>query len=60
LAARKEILRCLLAVNPKQAEDQITSAPVISLATKYAKSVMPDLIRHPVPAFIPAFAGMKK
>ncbi len=31
---------------------------VINPAIKQAYSVMPDLIRHPVPAWIPAFAGM--
>jgi hypothetical protein len=31
---------------------------LIKPATKYAKAVMPDLIRHPAPAWIPAFAGM--
>jgi len=30
----------------------------LTLATKYSNSVMPDLIRHPVPTWIPAFAGM--
>jgi len=31
---------------------------LINPAIKYANLVMPDLIRHPVPAWIPAFAGM--
>jgi hypothetical protein len=31
---------------------------IINPAIKQANSVMPDLIRHPVPAWIPAFAGM--
>jgi hypothetical protein len=30
----------------------------ITPAGKYIKNVMPDLIRHPVPYWIPAFAGM--
>ena len=34
------------------------SRSVINPAIKQANSVMPDLIRHPVPAWIPAFAGM--
>ena len=33
---------------------------VIRPATKYAKAVMPDLIRHPAPPWIPASAGMTK
>jgi hypothetical protein len=31
---------------------------IINPATKEGNSVMPDLIRHPVPTWIPAFAGM--
>ena len=34
------------------------SNDVINLATKQTNSVMPDLIRHPVHTWIPAFAGM--
>jgi hypothetical protein len=30
----------------------------IKPATDYAKAVMPDVIRHPFPAWIPALAGM--
>ena len=33
---------------------------LIKPATKYAKAVMPDVIRHPAPAWIPASAGMTK
>jgi hypothetical protein len=32
-------------------------ASIINPAIKDTLSVMPDLIRHPVPAWIPAFAG---
>jgi hypothetical protein len=35
-------------------------ADIIRPASKYAKAVVPDLIRHPVPAWIPASAGMTK
>jgi hypothetical protein len=31
---------------------------LITPAIKPANSVMPDLIRHPVPDWIPAFTGM--
>jgi hypothetical protein len=31
---------------------------IIMLATKDTNRVMPDLIRHPVFSWIPAFAGM--
>jgi len=33
---------------------------VITPASKHVKAVMPDLIRHPVQFWIPAFAGMTK
>jgi hypothetical protein len=34
------------------------SVVIINPAIKYANFVMPDLIRHPVSSWIPAFAGM--
>jgi hypothetical protein len=35
-----------------------TDTRIINPATKDANLVMPDLIRHPVMPWIPAFAGM--
>jgi hypothetical protein len=39
--------------HPPEADSQ----DIINLATKKTNSVMPDLIRHPVPAWIPAVGG---
>jgi len=42
----------------RRSENHCGGSTIIIPANKYTNTVMRDLIRHPVPTWIPAFAGM--